>query len=77
MDEGGRGVWTERTVFKRIKSKAERWKHPASGQVFTARKASESYYDGLCLVEPFRARFEEWQATQTRRDLRRQSDAML
>jgi len=77
MDEGGRGVWTERTVFKRIKSKSERWKHPASGQVFTARKASESYYDGLCLVEPFRARFEEWQATQVRLDLRRQSDAML
>lgn len=61
MDEGGRGAWTDRTVFKRLKAKAGRWRSPRTGQTFTARKASESFYDGIVLVSPFRERFEDWQ----------------
>lgn len=75
MDEGGRGAWRPRTTFNRLKEKAGRWKHPGTGQVFQAVKSSESYYSGIELVEPFRARFTEWKSQQVSARFRGGSDA--
>lgn len=58
QDRSGEGAWTERTIQKRFKAKAGRWKSPVTGQSYTARKASTAYYDGITLVEPFRSEFD-------------------
>lgn len=58
LDDAGRGTWTDQTVYKRLKSKAEKWKSPTTGQTFRARKASSSFYEGVTFVEPFRSRWQ-------------------
>jgi putative DNA primase/helicase len=60
MDDGGRGAWRPGTIFKRLKAKAGKWKHPSTGQMFQARKSSESFYDGVEFIEPFRTRFTDF-----------------
>jgi putative DNA primase/helicase len=77
LDETGRGTWTPRTIFKRLSAKAGKWKSPATGKTFERRRNSDPYYDGICLISPFRERFEDWQATEQRRNLRAQSDALI
>jgi putative DNA primase/helicase len=68
MREGGRGEWTDRTVFKRLKAKAGRWKHPQTGAGFVARKASDAWYDGIGLSPRFRADgFDTWWAAEQSR----------
>lgn len=77
LDEGGQGVWTPRTRFKRLKEKAGKWKSPVTGQTFTARKSSDPFYDGIVLIHPFRERFEEHQLDRQRAELRRQNGDLL
>lgn len=77
MDESGQGAWTPRTIYKRLKAKADKWKSPATGKTFVRRKSSDPFYDGIVLISPFREQFEEHQRAQVSRDLRRQSEGML
>lgn len=58
LDDAGRGTWSDQTVYKRLRSKAERWKSPTTGQTFRARKASSSFYEGVTFLEPFRSRWQ-------------------
>ena len=67
MDDGGRGAWKPRTVYMRLKGKAGKWKSPGTGQMFTARKSSEQFYDGILFAEAFRNRFEVHQFDTARR----------
>lgn len=74
QDQTGQGAWTSRTIYKRLKAKSGRWKHPNSGQTFTARKSSDPYYDGISLISPFKERWEEHRVDQARAELRWQRD---
>lgn len=74
MDEAGRGAWKPKTIFMKLKDKAGRWKSPRTGQMFVARKASSSFYDGIRLVEPFRTRFENLPRAQDGRAMRGNGD---
>lgn len=77
LDDSGRGAWKPRTIFNNLAAKQGKWRSPATGQTFTRRKASDAYYDGLALLEPFKTRFEEHQSRLDQADLRRQSGGML
>lgn len=77
LDESGQGAWTPRTIFKRLKAKAGKWKSPGTGQSFTARKSSDPFYDGIFLISPFRERFEQHQSDRARADMRRQGGELL
>lgn len=65
LEDTGQGAWTPRTISKRLKSKAGRWRHPATGQMFAPRKSSDSYFDGIELLEPFRSEFFAHQSRQS------------
>ncbi|MCA2012411.1 phage/plasmid primase, P4 family [Cereibacter sphaeroides] len=71
LDETGQGAWTPRTIYKRLKAKAGKWKHPATGQTFNARKSSDPFYDGISLISPFAGRFEDHQSARQLSNLRR------
>lgn len=72
LDETGMGAWSPRTIYKRLSAKAGKWKSPVTGQTFERRKSSDPYYDGICLISPFRERFDEHQQRQSRVDMRNQ-----
>lgn len=77
LEESGRGAWKPRTIFNNLKAKAGKWRSPATGQSFTARKASVFHYDGLALLEPFKSQFEEYKARVEMADMRRTSGGFL
>lgn len=77
LDETGRGAWKPRTIFNNLKAKQGRWRSPATGQTFTKRKASDAYYDGIALLEPFKSQYEEYKARVEMADMRRQSGGLL
>lgn len=56
--ERGEGVWGERTVSNRMKEKAGKWKHPASGRTFVGGKSGVTGYRGIRLTDVFRDRFD-------------------
>jgi putative DNA primase/helicase len=74
QDRAGEGAWTERTVQKRLKARAGRWKSPVTGQAYTYRKASTAWYDGLQLVEPFRSEFQNAPRAQDGSPIRGRTD---
>lgn len=77
LDETGRGAWKPRTIFNNLKAKQGRWRSPTTGQTFTKRKASDAYYDGIALLEPFKSQYEEYKARVEMADMRRQSGGLL
>jgi putative DNA primase/helicase len=77
QDRAGEGAWTERTVQKRLKARAGRWKSPVTGQAYTSRKASTAWYDGIQLVEPFRSEFQNAPRAQDGTPLRGRADDLF
>lgn len=72
LDETGRGAWKPRTIFNSLSAKQGKWRSPATGQMFTRIKSSDSYYGGIALLEPFKGRFEAHQSAGQMRDARQQ-----
>lgn len=58
LEDSGRGEWKDRTIWTKLKGKAERWKSPRTGQTFRARKSSVSFYEGLKFSDDFKRRFD-------------------
>jgi putative DNA primase/helicase len=56
QSEQGAGVWTPRTIAIRLKDKCGTWRDPRTGRAFAERKASIIRYDGIRLLDDFRAR---------------------
>jgi putative DNA primase/helicase len=58
LAERGEGMWKPTTIARRLRVHSERWRHPATGLRFYARKSSISTYRGLRLTDTFRHRFD-------------------
>lgn len=55
----GLGEWQTTTVAKRIKAeKAGKWRHPATGQMFTAQKISTTFFVGIKFADLFGREFD-------------------
>ena len=70
LEESGRGAWKSRTIYNQLSAKQGKWKSPATGQTFTKRKASDAFYDGVSLIEPFKSSFAAYQTSMAGRGAR-------
>lgn len=60
MAERGESEWRERTVQKRLKEKAGRWRHPETGLMFDAIKSRGiAGYSGVRLTDLFERRYRD------------------
>ena len=49
MEQAG-AAWGNRTISNRLKEKADRWRHPSTGRVFSAGKSGDWGYRGIALT---------------------------
>lgn len=59
LEDAGETVWAGRTVSLRIKDKAERWHHPATGKTFIPGKRDRKGYRGIRFTDTYAARLRE------------------
>lgn len=59
IEERGETRWGNRTVSNRIKAKADTWRHPGTGKLFTPKKSGVTGYGGIHLDSAFQARMRE------------------
>jgi len=58
LEENGETRWGGRTVSLRLKDKAGRWRHPATGKAMVPGKQKATGYRGVRLTDTFSDRFE-------------------
>lgn len=56
IEERGETRWGPRTVSMRMKAKADAWRHPETGKMFSPGKSGVTGYRGIRLAEEFAAR---------------------
>lgn len=56
IEERGETRWGPRTVSMRMKAKADTWRHPETGKMFSPGKSGVTGYRGIRLAEEFAAR---------------------
>lgn len=59
IEERGETRWGNRTVSNRIRGKADTWRHPGTGKMFTPKKSGVTGYGGIHLDSAFQARMRE------------------
>ena len=59
LEEKGETRWGNRTVSLRMKDKAQKWRHPATGKAFIPGKSGVTGYRGIRLTDTFQRRFDE------------------
>lgn len=58
LEENGETRWGGRTVSLRLKDKAGRWRHPATGKAMVPGKKKATGYRGVRLTDTFKAVFD-------------------
>lgn len=59
LEEKGETRWGNRTVSLRMKDKAQKWRHPATGKAFIPGKSGVTGYRGIRLTDTFQRRFDD------------------